>query len=148
MIEARQRAYLEAMGFDVWVAKPPPPDWSRLVIGPGDGSTLLVCSAAENCSTALAGDITRALGNNPAWAWPDPDPNMGTPLEDAIENRLFTRLVVFGEDLAGKMFGKDVPAVMASSSISIAPGLDELAVRGTAKQALWRIISSDAKAEG
>lgn len=149
MIEVRQRAYLEAMGFDVWVAKPPPPDWSRLVIGPGEGSTLLVCDDPQVCSTVLAGDITRALGNDPAWAWPEPnhDPATGTRLEEAIENRLFTRLIVFGDDLAGKLFGKDVPAVMVSSSISVAPGLDELAVRGTAKQSLWQIISSGAKAE-
>lgn len=145
-IEARQRAYLEAMGFDVWLAKPPPPDWSRLVIGPGEGSTLLVCESPQASSTTMAGDITRALGNDPAWAWPDPDPTAGTPLEEAIGNRLFTRLIVFGEDLAVKMFGGDVPSVMVSSSISVAPGLDELVVRGTAKQTLWRIIASGAEA--
>ena len=148
MIEPRKRAYLEAMGFDVWVAKPPPPDWSRLVIGPGQGSSLLVCESPEACSTPLAGDIARALGNDPAWAWPDPDPAAGTPLEEAIGDRLFTELIVFGDDLAGNLFGADVPAVMASSSISVAPGLDELEVRGTAKQALWQIIAGAGRARG
>jgi hypothetical protein len=146
VIEPRQRAYLEAMGFDVWVAKPPPPDWSRLVIGPGEGSTLLVGDTPQACSTALAGDIARALGSDPAWAWPAPEAATGTALEEAIEARLFTRLIVFGEDLAGRMFGGEAPAVLVSSSISVAPGLEELAVRGTARQALWRIISSGANA--
>lgn len=147
MIENRQHAYLEAMGFDVWVARPPPPDWSRLEIGPGEGSTLLVCESQDACSTPLAVDIVRAVGGEPAWAWPDPDPANGTKLEDAIESRLFTRLVVFGEELARKMFGGDIPTILVSSSISVSPGLDELAVRGNAKQALWRIIAGYSKKE-
>ena len=35
MIDPQRQAYLEAMGLDVWVAKPPEPERDRLVLGAG-----------------------------------------------------------------------------------------------------------------
>ena len=48
MIESRRQAYLEAMGLDVWVMKPAPSLLDRLVLRPGEGGTLLLCSQPED----------------------------------------------------------------------------------------------------
>lgn len=143
MIEARKQAYLEAMGFDVWVARPPQAEQDRLVLGPGQGSTLLVCSASEHTASKLAGDIARVLGGDPVWAWLDPEGNPEQPrLEQAVADSLFTRVIVFGEDTARCLFGKDVPALIVSSSVTVTADFEELATRGTAKQKLWSVIRS------
>lgn len=145
MTEARRRAYLEALGVEVWLAKPPEPGPGRLVVGPGDGSTLLVCATPEACADKLAADIVRALGRDPVWAWPDPDGQPDRPtIEQAVGDRLFTRLLVFGEGLARELFGRKPPEVLHSAAVRVAPDLSELAVRGTAKQALWRLIAGHA----
>ena len=141
MIEAGKRAYLEAMGFDVWVARPPEPELDRLVIGPGQGSTLLLCSAPEHSASKLGGDIARILGGDPVWAWPDPEGSPERPrLEQAVANSLFTQVIVFGEETAHLLFGKDVPDVVVSSAVTVAADFEELATRGTAKQKLWSAV--------
>ena len=66
---------------------------------------------------------------------------MLAPLLAAVAAGLFTQVIVFGDDTAGRLFGEDRPQVLGSSSIRIAAGLDELATRGTAKLALWRLLS-------
>jgi hypothetical protein len=143
MIDPRKQAYLEAMGFDVWVARPAPAARDRLVLAPGQGSTLLVCARAGDRETALAADIARAVGDDPSWGWPDPEGRPDAPtLAQAIENGLVTRVVVFGRETAEMLLGADVPAVLKSSAIAVAAGLDELATRGTAKQALWQLLVS------
>jgi hypothetical protein len=148
MIEARRRAYLEAMGFDVWVhrsAAHPIPQSGLLVVGPGQGSTLLVCAAAAETAGKFAADLTRALGGDPAWAWPDRGgsgdgggDSLG--LEAAIGARLITRVVIFGADTARWLFDGAVPEVVASAAVSTLDGLDELAIRGAAKRALWQCL--------
>ena len=106
MAEARRQAYLEAMGFDVWVRKPPPPERGALVVGPGGGSTLLVCHGPEASSDRLAADIARAIGDEPVWAWPAADGGAEYPgVEEAVARGLFTRLLVFGEHLARELPG-------------------------------------------
>lgn len=145
MTEARRRAYLEAMGYDVWLAKPPGPDPVRLVVGPGEGGDLLICAAPEASGSKLAADIVRALGSDPVWAWPDPGGDPARPtLEDAVADRLFTHLLVFGDELARALFGAGAPDVIGSSAVRVAPEMDELAVRGDAKRALWRLIGDRA----
>ena len=166
MIEARRRAYLEAMGFDVWVARsaaqPPAQAMSQsmsqstsqsglLVVGPGQGSTLLVCASAAETASKFAADLTRALGGDPAWAWPDRGgPGGGTGdgggdslgLEAVIGARLITRVVIFGADTARWLFDGAVPEVVASAAVSTLDGLGELAVRGAAKRALWQRLQN------
>jgi hypothetical protein len=145
MIETRKQAYLEAMGFDVWVARPPEPERDRLVVGPGQGSTLLVCSGPEHSASKLGGDIARLLGGDPVWAWPDPEGDAERPrLEQAVKDALFTRVIVFGEQTARLLLGDSVPAVIVSSSVTVAADFEELATRGSAKQNLW----TDIRAQG
>ena len=116
--------------------------WLVLFFQPGEGSTLLICDAPEATATRIAGDIARALAGKVVWAWPDPEGSPQSPtLDQAIGQYLFTRVVVFGDYLARKVFRGDAPLVTGSASITISVGLDELAVRGNAKQVLWKQIS-------
>jgi hypothetical protein len=142
MTELRRRAYLEAMGLDVWALKPPPPKPGQLVIQPGSGDTLLLCQQPEETAGRLAGDIARALAQGGVWAWPDQGGySESTSLEQAIACHLFTRVVVFGEGLAREIFKADVPPVIGSASILVVDTMDEITVRGSAKQALWKHLS-------
>jgi len=145
MIDPRRQAYLEAMGFEVWVTRSSPPAPGRLALAAGQGSTLLVCARAEDRETALAGDIARAVGDEPSWGWPDPDDRPeSTTLAQAVEDGLITRVVVFGRETAERLVGAEMPAVLKSAEFAVAAGLDELAMRGTAKQALWRLLGQGA----
>ena len=144
MIESQRRAYLDALGLEVWSIKPPEPQFDRLLLQPGEGSTLLICNAPEATATRLAGDIVRALAGKVIWAWPDPAGSPQSPtLEQAVGQYLFTRVVLFGDSLARQMFGGDAPLVTASASITVCDGLDELAVRGNAKRLLWKQLSGN-----
>jgi len=144
VIESRRRAYLDAMGLDVWSIKPPEPELDRLLFQPGEGSTLLVCEAPEATATRIAGDIARALASKVVWAWPDPE---GSPrsltLEQAVGQYLFTRVVLFGDSLARQVFKGDAPLITGSASITVCDRLDELAVRGTSKQVFWTQLSGN-----
>jgi DNA polymerase III psi subunit len=142
MIEARRRAYLDALGFDVWVARAPsavPGQPERLAVGPGGGATLLVCDSAADCDTELARDLARALGGDPAWAWLEPLPNDGgQALADIISGRLATRVLLFGAAAARRLFHGDVPEILGSAALTVLPSLRELAASGRARQSLWR----------
>ena len=142
MTELRRRAYLEAMGLDIWALKPPPPKPGQVVIQPGSGDTMLLCQKPEETAGRLAGDIARALAQSAVWAWPDQgDCSESSSLEQAIACHLFTRVVVFGEGLARQYFKADVPPVIGSASILVVNTMDEITVRGSAKQALWKHLS-------
>jgi DNA polymerase III psi subunit len=142
VIESQRRAYLDAMGLDVWSIKPPEQEFDRLLFQPGEGSTLLICDALEATATRIAGDIVRALAGKVVWAWPDPEGSTQSPtLEQAVSQYLFTRVVLFGDGLARQMFRGDAPLVTGSASITVSDSLDELAVLGNAKQALWNKLS-------
>lgn len=144
MSEVRRRAYLEAMGFDVWVARPPDLQWDRLQMGPGQGSTLLVCASPEEGESTISSDIARAIGGDPVWAWPDPQDDPEAPrLEDAVRDRLFTRVIVFGEIVAERLFGGLPPDVLLSSAVNVTCTLGELSTRGSAKRALWQLLRQE-----
>jgi hypothetical protein len=147
MRESRRRAYLDAMGFDVWSVKPPEPVLDRLLVRPGKGSLLLICDAPESTATRFAGDIARAFAGEVVWAWPDLEGNLENPtLEQAISDGLFTRVVFFGPALGRQVLKRDVPDVIGSASLTISEDLGELAVRGDAKKALWKCLSPEGTA--
>jgi len=142
MIETQRRAYLQVMGFDVWLAKQPDPELNRLLVQPGEGDTLLVCSHPALAAGRFAGDVARALDERVVWAWPDPEGRLDMPtLEDAVGQYLFTRVVIFGASLAGQLFGGDVPIVVGSARVLEIADLQELAASGHAKLAFWNRIS-------
>lgn len=141
MIEIQRRAYLEAMGIGVWINKSAAPDADRWVVGPGSGSTLLLCRTAEESGTRLAADIGRSLGGDPVWAWPDPEGRQEHPtLKDTIEQYRFTQVLLFGPALAGRVFKGSVPEVLGSTSVQVTADLDELAVDGVARRKLWQCL--------
>jgi hypothetical protein len=142
MIESRRRAYLDAMGLNIWTLKPPPPQPDRLELQAGNGETLLLCQEPDETATRIAGDIERVLAHGVVWAWPDPEGKAEhDTLEQAIGLHLFTRVIVFGDALARRVFQGDTPQVMGSARVLVTPGLDELAVRGSAKQRFWQQLS-------
>ncbi len=142
MMEARRRAYLQAIGLDVWTVKPSPGSLDRLVLQPGSGRTLLICQAPEETAHRLAGDIARALDQDVVWAWPDPDGREeNAPLKEAVGQHLFTRVVIFGAALANRVCKGEVPNVIDSASILVTRAVGELAVSGSAKHAFWEQMS-------
>jgi hypothetical protein len=139
MIEATRRAYLEALGFDVWVARPEAPARDVLGLGAGRGGTLLVCRSADESRSELAGDLCRALADDPVWAWLNPSADEdGRSLEDIVSSHLITRVLLFGRDPARQLFQGAPPGVVGSAEVVELPGLEDLAVSAPARQALWR----------
>lgn len=141
MTETRRRAYLDAMGIDIWAIKPPAPLTDRLVFQPGTGSTLLICDTPDATATRFAADIKRAFPGEVVWAWPDPEGRAESPtLEQAVADGLFTRVVLFGPAVAGQLFKGDIPEVAGSASVTLTEALDDLADHGKAKRILWRRV--------
>ena len=161
----RRAAYLRAMGLDVWVAKTQaassPPgsghgDAEMLVAGndagpfsgasscfvePGSGDTLLLCAGPVDPTTPVARDIARSLRNEPVWGWPAPaGSNDAVSLEQAIRDRLITRLILFGLELAGSP-GEAEPVVIGTAELLKAAPLSELTRSGKARKALWESLA-------
>ena len=142
MNETQRQAYLDAMDISVWVRKPATIRRDHLLIGPGSGSMLLVCREAGERALPVAADICRYLGVAPVWAWPDPEGSPEHPtLEKAIDQFLYTWVLLMGQSLAAEICKGRVPDVMGSASIVVVPGLDELSQTPAAKKKLWRHIS-------
>ena len=161
MIERRQQAYLEAMGIQLWsprqaqqiqssveqvsVTQAPvgqssvANDAVSLKLGAGSGGTLLICAVDTDSASKLANDISRSLGNVPVWGWPDTSADSIKPL-DAVAENLFTTVAVFGEELAGRLFGLDVPASLNSASLVLLPAMHEIAATQEARLELWAIM--------
>lgn len=143
MNEARRRAYLDALGLDLWLLKKRPAAGLRLVVNPGRSSTLLICGSPEASASRFAADVVRVLGDEPAWGWPDHEGRADAlELAEAVDQHLFTRVLVFGPDPAAQLFEGPPPPVLGSARIAVVDDLDELAVRGTAKKSLWKEISA------
>lgn len=136
MIETQRRAYLEAMGIEVWYSKTPQILSRGLFIGPGQGSTLLICGEAVEAAGRMAADIARATAADPVWGWPDPDGG-GAELPDAVSQQLFTRVIIFGRDLAAQLLRGAVPETLGCARIIVSDTLSELASSGAGKRAFW-----------
>ncbi len=147
MNEARRRAYLEALGLPVWVLRDAAPaeeapsaPAAGLRVCPGSGGTMLVCGGAAETSSVLAADIVRAVGGDPAWAWPERGEGKGTPVSDAVDERLLTAVVVFGAALADEVFGGEAPGTVGSARVVVAPRLSAVATDPKARRTLWRLL--------
>ncbi len=155
MTDSRRLAYLEAIGIESWLRRPAAAQPSRLRLGPGSGSVLLLCSEPEQTSTMLASDINRYLGSGVAWGWPCADETVSNDesadlpdftLEQAIKERLFTRVVFFGAHLRKLLGVKSVSAVMGSAEVLDAADFDHLASQGSARRDLWLKLSQSGSA--
>ena len=158
VISSRQQAYLDAMDIGVWylretvapsVSSPPvasqlassPPTPSAdtspgLKLGPGSGGILLICAADSDSASRLSNDISRVLGNVPVWAWPDTGVD-AMELTRAVEDKLFTTVAIFGNELAAQFFAGDMPASLKSAKVVLLPAMRDLESGAEARQALW-----------
>ncbi len=159
-------AYLEALGIPLWVRReklaafsPAPasaipgtvPETAvvpaapvarkprSVRLSPGEGPGLLICAGPGEASGALAGDLGRTLGGQPAWAWPDSG-NAAQPVEDASKARMFTALVVFGAGLARTIFGGKPPVSCGAARVVVAPSMAELKSNADARRECWRVL--------
>lgn len=158
MTPVRRQAYLKAMGIDVWIPRSAPAGSReslpletgtgettrelQIFVGPGSGSTMLLCASAAEAATELASDIARSLEGEPVWAWlasGDSTPGVSLPL--AIEEHLFTRVLVFGlEPLARAGSGKN--RIVGSAELVWTDPIPGLAESGAARQRLWQQLSA------
>ena len=155
MNAADQRAYLEALEIPGWVRTELVGQISNSVaqdfvppglsLGPGSSQVLLVCSGIDEPAKRISADIVRCLSTEPVWAWPVPDidsPSLkGQILENQIEERLFTSVILFGEALTAQLFGGPVPETLGSAPISTAASLGELETSPVSRQELWKLIN-------
>lgn len=142
-MDALRLEYLQRIGVPVWVrreAPPAAPARPGLQVGPGAGSVLFVCAGAEEPSGPLAADLARVLAEAPVWAWPAP-PEAGTTPADAVERGLLTALVVFGEDLAARLFGRVPPESIGAARVVVVPSMGRLAREPEARRACWRALA-------
>lgn len=169
---ARHSEYLKALGIEIWVPRvgsftagelPPTlsPDHkpelplaitarsktvnaaARIVIGPGDGDTLLLCGNSAEAATALAADIARSLDCEPVWGWPQKDDSApALSLQQAVQERLFTRVLVFGPDLVATT-EEAVSMVVGSARLIRSESIPVLSESGAARRALWLELSAN-----
>jgi DNA polymerase III psi subunit len=143
VIEQQRLAYLQALDIPVWLPRTQGPSSAptslphRVRLGPGTGSTLVVCDQPDQSSSILASDIARALEGAPVWAWPD-DSASGLTLEEAVQDRLFTGLVVFGPGLAERLLGGAITERLGPARVLVADELDTLGGSAVARRELWR----------
>ena len=158
MISSRQQAYLDAMDISVWslretvsplVSSPPMPSRQTsspvtsfadktpgLKLGPGSGGILLICAVDTDSASRLANDISRALASVPVWAWPDAG-EAAIELTNAVEEKLFTTVAIFGNELAAQFFDGELPASLNSAKVVLLPAMHDLQNGAEARQALW-----------
>ena len=150
MADAHQLAYLKALGIPVWVrrgdsgqADQMSDQWavSTLKLGPGSSSILLVCSNTNEPAGQLASDIARAFSGEPVWAWPAGGEDVHS-VESAVNEQLFTTVVVFGQALAWQVFGKQVPEMIGPARILVVPGMNDLTTCPAERRRLWQTMCS------
>ena len=166
MQPALRNEYLKALGIDVWIprrqqgrpsptpngmdqARDPgapavaPGPGSGVVIGPGAGNLLLLCASPAEAATPLAADIARCMDCEPVWGWPAPaDSVKDLPLELAIAERLFTRVIIFGSGLTWPEIDPGA-RVMGSACLLQADPLPVLVRSAAARKALWAELSAN-----
>ncbi len=118
-------------------------------IGPGTGQTLLLCGKPKEASSQLASDIARCLDETPVWGWQirsgsgevSANPaEAGLSLDQAIEERLFTRVLVFSAASADRQGSSEV---LRSARVIYAPPLAVLAKSPEQKRGLWLQLVSN-----
>jgi len=100
---------------------------------------LLVCAADVDSASRLANDISRALGSVPVWAWPD-DEETAVELATAVDEKLFTTVAVFGDDLAGRFFEGQLPTAVSSAGLVLLPSMQDIQTSAEARQSLWATL--------
>ncbi|HMB60673.1 MAG TPA: hypothetical protein VKN35_12235 [Xanthomonadales bacterium] len=139
-----RKEYLRGMGIDVWVLRGQQqeeevslPVGGGVILGPGGGDILLLCRDAAESASRIAADVARSLDCEPIWSWPAAGEEGHTlELEEAIEQRLITRVLVFGRGLHEPGQGSSEGFVGKARMIQT-KSLNELAGDHSARKALW-----------
>lgn len=143
MMDDSRLAYLAALEIPVWVSRHSSPlinekpTAERIHVGPGTGGTLMICAGREQSSSNLASDIARVFPEAPVWAWPEFE-SAGVTAAEAIQESLFTCLVVFGHALAERLFVAEVPEQLGPARVVVADDLDVLLHVPGARLKLWQ----------
>jgi DNA polymerase III psi subunit len=143
VIEQQRLAYLKALDIAVWLPRTQQPSNEAhclpccVRLGPGTGETLVVCDRPDQSSGSLASDIVRSLGGVPVWAWLD-DSASGLSLAEAVQDRLFTGLIVFGHGLAERLLGDAIPERLGPARVLVTDDIDTLGRSAGARRELWR----------
>jgi len=149
--EVQRLQYLEAMGIEAWISSEHAVnrvanDRVFYELGPGLGQTLLLCSRQEETALPIAGDIARCLIEAPVWGWQSAGTagqshaDNSVSLEHAIQDRLFTRVLLCSVDFNGSE--ADQEEVIGSARIIHAPPLAQLAVNPAQKRRLWQQLNA------
>lgn len=108
----------------------------KLQLGPGDGACLMVCTRQAQTAGTLAADLSRLTGSQAVWAWPGSN-GPETSLSEAVEARLFTQVVVFGEALAADLGIENSASMMGSARLVVVRDLEKLERDAEARKACW-----------
>ena len=146
MHSSLRQAYLEAMDIAVWsLRQPASPETGiaknhvQLKLSPGNAGSLLICAADTDSAGRLANDISRTLGSAPVWAWPSDD--TGTvDLPGAVEDKLFTTVAIFGEELAMQFFEGELPAHLNSAKLVLLPSMQDIQNMAESRRTLWATL--------
>ena len=147
MLSNRQKAYLDVMDIGVWrlrehvelkhvIVAPP----TQLKLGPGSGGILVICGADTDSASRLANDIKRVLGSSPVWAWPFTGAD-AVDLTHAVDDKLFTTVAIFGQQLAPQLFTGKPPARLHSGNVVLLPSMQDIQDRAEARRPLWSTLS-------
>lgn len=158
MNPASRQAYLKAMGIDVWITRSGSSGRAEtavsplqavigdvraamepeICVGPGTGSTLLLCASAAEAATTIASDIARSLEGEPVWAWlASGDSTPVSSLQQAIEEHLFTRVLVFGLEPVARAAGGKM-GIVGSAQLIWSDSIPSLLESGEARRRLWQ----------
>lgn len=171
-MKSYQRAgYLRALGVEVWVPKvalasspsratleqvdpgssagneaAPFSAASNFFVEPGTSDTLLLCGSQAEARMIIALDISRSLKAEPLWGWAVSEGTAGgSSLEEAIRDRLITRLIVFGKDICGRGLagpeGDGKAGVIGTAEVLRVASLPALAISAQARRALWEALN-------
>lgn len=112
-----------------------------LSIGPGQGSCLFLCGSEDDTTTKLASDLARLPGGAPVWAQTALS-GEGVALDAAVEERLFTSVVIFGQAQALLALGGAAPEQCGAARIVVVPELKRLAADPAARKSCWQAFKS------
>lgn len=159
-MDARRMAYLDAMGIDVWVprgasaqqavpgpevgvAPAPVSATAGVCLGPGQGEILCIAASAKQAHMKLATNISGAMRSAPVWAWPTQSIEESggyATVAEAVGDRLITRVLVFGAELAESLLGEQAPDTIGTAKLHVVPAMEALESDVEAKRALWALM--------
>jgi hypothetical protein len=112
-----------------------------LLLGPGQGSCLFLCGSEDETASPLAADLARTLSGAPVWA-KTAIAGDGVALEAAVDERLFTSVVIFGQAQALLALGGAAPERCGAARVIVVPELKRLASDPAARRSCWQALKS------